>query len=123
MRSMPVLVIAALLVGCGTPTRPPVVTSDGFVHYTGSGTFDCAGRPVSFDGYHNDVRLRGPCTNVRIVGGHNDIDVAVAPGGTIQLVGSHNDVTWRLTQAGPAPNLSDQGVGNTFHHELGDGTY
>ena len=120
MRSTPVLVITALLVGCGTPTRPPVVTNDGYVHYTGSGTFDCAGRPVSFDGYHNDVRLRGPCTNVRVVGGHNDIDIAVAPSGTIQLVGSHNDVTWRQIQAGAPPTLSDQGVGNTFHHELAE---
>jgi hypothetical protein len=117
MRAAPALILVALLFGCGTPTRPPVVTGDGYVHYTGSGTFDCAARPVSFDGYHNDVHLRGPCTSVRVVGGHNDIDVDMAPGGTIQLVGGHNDVTWRQAQAGPAPTLSDQGVSNSFHHE------
>jgi hypothetical protein len=98
--------------------QPPVVSSDGTLHYKTSRTgqtINCDGRPIELEGDRTELTLTGPCRSVRISGSHNDISLDIVPAGTIEITGGHNDVTWRQTEAGPGPTLQDQGDANSFH--------
>jgi hypothetical protein len=75
----------------------------------------CGTTPIMLTGNRLDTHLTGECEHVRITGGHNDIVIDIAPGGTIEIAGSNDDVFWTQTRPGPAPQLIDTGVSNTFH--------
>ena len=55
-----------------------------------------------------DTRLTGDCRNVRITGTHNDIEIEMAPSGTIEITGSSNDVFWSQPRLGPAAATHQQ---------------
>lgn len=109
----------SLAVAACTPMTAPVATDqNGFAVYSASQasqTIPCDTRPVQLNGSRTEIRLTGPCRFVRLIGGHNDVSVELAPGGGIEITGSHNDVTWYLVQPGPDPVLLDHGESNTFH--------
>jgi hypothetical protein len=113
-----VICLASTVACQNTPQQPPVVTDDGMMHYKTSRTaqkIECDGRPISLEGDRTELSLVGPCRFVRVAGAHNDIALDIVPGGTIDITGAHNDVSWRQTEAGPRPDLQNQGDSNTFH--------
>jgi hypothetical protein len=100
------------------PPQPPVIASDGTLHYKTSRTaqqINCDGTPIELEGDRTELTLTGSCRFVRISGSHNDISLDVVPGGTIEVTGGHNDVSWRQTGTGPRPNVEDHGDSNSFH--------
>jgi hypothetical protein len=113
-----VICLASITACQSVPPQPPVVTEDGMVHYKTSRTAQriaCDDRPISLEGNRAELTLVGPCRIVRVAGSHNDIALDIIPGGTIAITGEHNDVSWRLTEAGPRPDLQNQSESNTFH--------
>jgi Protein of unknown function (DUF3060) len=108
-----------ILVTCAQPPRDLApVEQGGWLTYSESRIrtpIACGPVPIQLAGSRLDTRLTGGCRYVRITGGHNDIQIDIAPGGTIELVGSNNDVVWKQIQPGPTPRLIDTGANNTFH--------
>jgi hypothetical protein len=113
----------ALLAGCAsTPRSPTPVSLNGWSVYSGghrTQIITCGNQPVLLRGNHTNTRLTGSCHYVRVAGYHNDIDVAIAPGGTIDITGKHNDVSWRQVAPGPAPIFKAGDETNTFHSDYG----
>lgn len=75
----------------------------------------CGPTPIQLTGDRLDTSLTGECHYVRITGAHNDVAIAIAPGGTIEILGTNNDVVWNQVRPGPPPNLINSGANNTFH--------
>jgi Protein of unknown function (DUF3060) len=103
---------------CSHPPQPPVVQNGWLTYRTSytSATIHCGDQPIALAGDHTSLQLVGSCTNVRLAGSHNDVEVDIVPGGEITITGSHNDLTWHRAAPGPPPHLTDQGKSNTFHH-------
>jgi hypothetical protein len=103
------------LAACVPEQTAPVV-AHGWDNYGYASAITCGARPVLLMGNRMDLTMTGPCSFVRVEGGHNDISIVVAPGGTIEITGAHNDVTWHVPPGARfTPILLDHGNGNTFH--------
>ena len=109
--------LSGLCACSGRGTSAPVIV-DGWDTYGYVAHVTCGARPVLLNGDRTDVTLDGPCARVMVAGDHNDVSVALIPGGMIDITGDHNDVTWH-SPAGyhGAPSLLDHGHSNTYHAE------
>lgn len=110
--------IAAAVGACAAPAELRPVVQNGWVIYSESyirKPLDCQGGKIQLNGNRLDTNLLNNCQAVRVTGEHNDVEIAVAPGGTIEITGEHNDVFWHQALPGPRPRLIDTGVSNTFH--------
>jgi hypothetical protein len=113
------LICLASGTGCTNPAQPPVVDSNGGMHYSTSRSTQniaCEGQSIQLEGDRMDLTLTGACRFVRITGSHNDIETDIIAGGTIEITGAHNDVTWHQIEPRPSPRLQNRGESNTFHH-------
>jgi hypothetical protein len=104
------------LCACGGGGTSEPIAVDGWDTYGYVAHVMCGARPVLLHGSRTDVTLDGPCARVMVAGDHNDVSVALIPGGTIDITGDHNDVTWHMPAGHPgAPSLLDHGQSNTYH--------
>lgn len=62
---------------CGVHAAVVVDLNDGFTHWAGDGTVECAGRPVAIDGSHKNIVLQGNYRRIRIAGSFAVHDAAV----------------------------------------------
>ena len=106
-----IVAAVVLLAGC-VPEQPPVDLNDGYTHVSGSGTFDCGGRPMAVDGSHRDIVLQTNCRRIRVAGWHDDLTVYVEPGSSIEVTGSHDSIIYRLVRRGAAPQWTNRGTAN-----------
>src|SRR5579875_3393964 len=105
------LMVVLALAGAGSAA----VAQSQWDTYDRVSTVTCGPRAVLLGGSHTDAKVLGDCRYVRVAGEHNDIQVEVAPGGTVEITGAHNDVWWRQSRPGPGPRLLNVGQSNTFH--------
>jgi hypothetical protein len=110
--------LATLAACAGAPRQLAPTVQGGWTTYAESRIrtpIPCGTTPIQLTGNHLATHLTGECRQVRITGAHNDIEVDIAPGGTIEILGSSTDVFWTQTRPGPRPQLINQGTNNTFH--------
>lgn len=116
-----VLTGLAGLAACAPPPKELApVEQGGWLTYSESrirAPIACGETPIQLTGSRLDTRLTGDCRYVRITGTHNDIEIEMVPGGTIEITGSNNDVFWSQLRPGPAPQLVNSGISNTFHRK------
>ena len=104
------------------PARLAPVEQAGWLTYSESRIstpIPCGATPIQLTGDHLDTSLTGECQYVRITRTHNDIEISIAPGGTIEILGANNDVFWDQVRPGPPPHLINNGASNTFHRRQG----
>src|SRR5690349_17584663 len=84
-------VAVAVLGGCAAPSEPKPTVQDGWTVYAESHIrkpINCQGGNVQLNGDRLDTHLTNACQAVRVTGAHNDVQVDIAPGGTIEITGS-----------------------------------
>jgi hypothetical protein len=72
-----------------------------------TGTYSCAGGPVSINGSGNTLTFTGSCETVNVNGGRNQVTLASVE--VINVNGAQNTVTW----SGTEPQVNNNGAGNT----------
>jgi hypothetical protein len=116
-----ILIGLVMLGACApSPTKLAPVEQGGWLIYSESRIrtpIACGPTPIQLTGDRLDTKLTGECHYVRITGAHNDIEIDVAPGGTIEMLGTNNDVFWNQVRPGPSPRLINNGSSNTFHQK------
>ena len=98
--------VLALSLIAGT-SHAAVVNGSGL-----SMTVDCDGGDAAVNGSANQVVFHGPCRALRVVGATNQVNIALAPGGTIEIIGTANRVLYEPVT--PPPVVSALGIGNVI---------
>ena len=115
---LPLLGLAGLVLGACQQNLSPPKFENGWLGYSSDhADVDavCDGTPIRLTGDQTDGTLKGACTNVQLTGSHNDVDVAMAPGGQFEITGTSNDVWWHLARPGTPPVLINRGKQDAFH--------
>lgn len=78
----------------------PIEVNAESISVSGNGhhrTFPCNGRKLVVEGSDHVVKTTGVCSQVQVYGAKNEVDVAVAPSGTLEVAGTGHLVRWKST--------------------------
>jgi hypothetical protein len=73
---------------------------------------DCSGANVRINGNDNELRLRGDCGKVKVIGSYNEIKIEAAS--SISSLGSYNEIFWERGIGGKTPRISSLGSDNSI---------
>ena len=122
MRALPtclsLFALCAAMAGCTSQPAVAPTQQNGWLVYSGDHVAVnavCGTEPIRLTGDHTEATLTGECGQVELTGSHNDVDVAMAPGGTFTILGDNNDVWWHPSGPGVAPTMTIRGNADAFH--------